>query len=95
MQSKQTGNLPEGVSVSDLLKLIPDDFITDLAKNLVVDKWVRKLKAGHLFKLVLYSLLSSERTSLRIMESNYQDPLFRALAPAIDCLLYTSDAADD
>ena len=84
MQLKQTGELPEGVSISDLLKLIPDDFITDLAKSLVVDKWVRKLKAGHLFKLVLYSLLSSERTSLRVMESNYQDPLFRALAPAIE-----------
>lgn len=84
MQSKRTSNLPEGVSVSELLELIPEDFIADLAESLVVDKWVRKLKAGHLFKLVLYSLLSSERTSLRIMESNYSDPLFRALAPALE-----------
>lgn len=84
MPSKQTGNLPEGVSVSDLLNLIPEDFITDLAEALYIDKWVRKLKAGHLFKLVLYSLLSSERLSLRIMEANYEDPLFRALAPTLE-----------
>jgi len=49
----------------------------------MVDKWVKKLKGSHIFKLVLFSLLSSERLSLRIMEDNFEDPLFRTLAPAL------------
>lgn len=75
--------LPKGVTVQELIGLVPDSLIEDLAGQLVVDKWVRKLKGGYLFKLVLFSILSSERLSLRIMESNFEDPFFRALAPAV------------
>jgi len=81
-QSKKKPN-KSNVSVKELLELIPDTFIEELTDTLEVDKWVKKLKGGHIFKLVLFSLLSSERLSLRIMESNYKDPLFRILAPAI------------
>ena len=71
------------VSVSELLSLLPDSYIEDLTTELSADKWVKKLKAGSLFKLVLFSLLNSERLSLRVMENNYQDPMFQALAPAL------------
>jgi hypothetical protein len=71
------------VSVAELLALIPQEFIDELAQSLAVDKWVKKLKADYLFKLVLFSLLSSERLSLRLMEDNFDDPLFQALAPAL------------
>lgn len=73
----------EKVSVNELLELVPDDLIEQLASELVVDKWVRKLRAGTLFKLVLFSLLDSERLSLRVMEGNFNDPLFQAMAPAL------------
>jgi hypothetical protein len=73
----------EKVSVTELLALIPQELIDDLAESLAVDKWVKKLKANYLFKLVLFSLLSSERLSLRVMEDNFEDPLFQALAPAL------------
>jgi hypothetical protein len=73
----------EKVSVSDLLELIPGELIEQLAADLHADKWVKKLKAGALFKLVLFSLLNSERLSLRVMEENFEDPFFRALAPAL------------
>ncbi len=82
-QKKQTSDIPEGVSVKELLGLIPDELIDDLAGQLVVDKWVRKLKGSYLFKLILFSILSSERLSLRIMEDNFEDPLFRLLAPTV------------
>ena len=72
------------VSVKELLELIPEELITSLAKEIAVDKWVKKLKAGYLFKLVMFSLLSSERLSLRIMENNFEDPLFQALAPSLE-----------
>ena len=71
------------VSVEELLTLIPDDLLADLSQLLSVDKWVKKLKAQYLFKLILFSLLHSERMSLRTMEANFEDPLFRVLAPAL------------
>ena len=83
VDQKQIDKIPEGVSVKELLELIPNDLINNLAEELVIDKWVRKLKGDYLFKLVLFSILSSERLSLRIMENNFEDPLFRLLAPAV------------
>jgi hypothetical protein len=71
------------VEVSDLLSLIPQEYIDTLAKDLKVDMWVKKLKADTLFKLVLFSLLNSERLSLRVMEEACNDPLFHLLAPAL------------
>ena len=71
------------ISVKEILELIPDELIDDLSSSLKVDKWVKKLKGTHIFKLVLFSLLSSERLSLRIMDDNFEDPLFRILAPAL------------
>ncbi len=73
----------DGLSVTELISLVPDSLINDLAEELQVDKWVRTLKAGYLFKLVIFSLLSSERLSLRLMQDNFEDPIFRLFAPAI------------
>lgn len=83
--TKVRGTVPKTtkVSVSELLELLPGDLIEQLAADLDADKWVKKLKAGALFKLVLFSLLNSERLSLRVMEENFGDPFFRALAPAL------------
>ena len=75
---------PKEVSVDDLMDLIPEDLLTELTKSLAVDKWVKKLKAGSLFKLILFNLLSTERLSLRLMEANFSDPVFQALAPELD-----------
>lgn len=85
MVPSSTGQLAsQGVSVPDLLTLIPDELLESLAEELDVDKWVKKLKAEGLFKLVLYSILSSERLSLRVMEANARDPYFKVLYPAFE-----------
>ena len=70
------------VRVADLINLVPQEFLEELAADLMVDKWVKKLKAVPLFKLVLFSILQGERLSLRVMEDNVSDPLFKILAPA-------------
>ena len=70
------------VHVSDLLGLIPDVYIDELAASLQVDKWTKKLKGSAIFKLVLFSILQSDRLSLRIMEDNTHHPLLQALVPA-------------
>lgn len=70
--------------VSDLLELLPASYLEDLARDLVADKWVKKLKTVPLFKLIFFSILQSDRLSLRVMEENISDPLFQALAPALN-----------
>lgn len=72
----------ESVRVSELINMVPQEFLEELATDLMVDKWVKKLKAVPLFKLVLFSILQGERLSLRVMEDNVSDPLFKLLAPA-------------
>jgi len=72
------------VTVNDLLSHFPTGLLEELSEELSVDKWVKKLKAGYLFKLILFSLLNSERLSLRLMEENFKDPVFQAMAPALE-----------
>lgn len=81
---KESSRLLAGVSVPELLSMIPPTLLEQLSQELMVDKWVRKLKAEGIFKLVLYSLLQSDRLSLRVMEANSQDPYFKALYPAFE-----------
>ena len=74
---------PESVRVSELIGLVPDEMIDQFATDLEVDKWVKKLKGSGLFKLILFSILQGERLSLRVMQDNTSDPLFKILAPAL------------
>lgn len=69
----------QGVSVSELLSVIGDSFLNDLAKQLNSDKWVIKLETVTVFKLILYSLLDSERISLRTMAENYSSVPFKVV----------------
>ena len=82
--AQKSSRLLAGVSVPELLAMIPTAMLEELAQELAVDKWVKKLKAEGVFKLVLYSLLQSERLSLRVIEANSRDPYFKALYPAFE-----------
>lgn len=75
--------LSESVRVSELIGLVPDEMIDQFAVELEVDKWVKKLKGSGLFKRILFSILQGERLSLRVMQDNASDPLFKILAPAL------------
>lgn len=70
------------VRVDELLELIGMSCIEDIVLELQADKWVAKLKAAIVFKLVVYSLLDTERISLRGMEENFSTPVFKALEQA-------------
>ena len=67
------------VNINELLSLIPDTLLTGLTETYNSDKWVSKLKTASMFKLVLYSLLRSNRFSLRQMAENYSTPFFRII----------------
>lgn len=70
---------PKKINVNDLLALIPNSVLDQFAEHYDADKWVRKLKAKSMFKLVFYSLLRSNRLSLRQLAENYSAPWFRIL----------------
>lgn len=70
----------KGVKVEELLKLIPDSLLDEIALHMEADKWVPKLKAKSIFQLIMYSLLEGDRISLRYMEEIYNSPDFKSLA---------------
>jgi hypothetical protein len=73
----------QSVLASELVALLGDNLLEDLAKSLQADKWVIKLKTTTVFKLVLYSLLDSERISLRTMADQFTSIPFQTLEQSI------------
>jgi len=69
----------DGIGVSDLLKLIPDDLLLDIAAETKVDYQVKKLYGRNVFNLLLFGLLDGERIGLRSLEDFYNSRKFRAL----------------
>lgn len=88
---RQRKNAPQQVlSVSELLDLIPSELYDRLSTEFKPDKWVHKLHAQVMFKLIVYSILHSERLSLRVMETLYKDPAFQVLADAVGSTAHNS-----
>jgi len=69
----------DGIGVEDLLKLIPEDLLLDLAKETNADYQVKKLYARNVFNLLLFGLLKGERVGLRSLEDFYNSKKFKAL----------------
>lgn len=74
---------PRVVLASDLLSLLGDSMLKDLVRALQADKWVIKLHTVTVFKLILYSLLDSERISLRTMADQYTSIPFQTLEQSV------------
>jgi hypothetical protein len=69
----------DGIGVSDLLKLIPEDLLLDLAAETNADYQVKKLYAQNVFNLLLYGLIKGERVGLRSLEDFYNSKKFKSL----------------
>ena len=67
------------VSVSDLLKLIPDDLLAELSNDTKVDFQVKKLYGRNIFNLLLFGLLESERLGLRSLQDFYNSTHYKVL----------------
>lgn len=65
------------MTVNELLKLIPSETFRELAVETKVDQQVKKLSGELMFKLLLFSLISSNKVSLRVMESLLQSVQFK------------------
>jgi hypothetical protein len=69
----------DGIGVSDLLKLIPEDLLLDLAAETNADYQVKKLYAQNVFNLLLYGLIKGDRVGLRSLEDFYNSKKFKSL----------------
>lgn len=61
-----------------LIKLIPQKIFQELAIETRVDTQVKKLSGEVMFKLILFSMLNSEKLSLRVMETFLQSGQFKS-----------------
>lgn len=68
------------MNASELLKLIPKGAFSALALETEVDYQVKKLSGEVVFKLILFSMLNSEKLSLRVMESFLSSAPFKSFA---------------
>jgi len=85
----------DGIGVSDLLKLIPEDLLLDLAAETKVDYQVKKLYGRNVFNLLLYGLIDGERVGLRSLQDFYNSRQFKAMfkLPGTKSVKYNSLSA--
>ena len=55
----------DGIGVDDLIKLIPEELLAELAFETKVDFQAKKLFGQVIFNLLLFGLLKGERIGLR------------------------------
>jgi transposase len=67
------------ISIIQLLSLIPDEDIRKIAKKTKVDYYTKILDGKSLLCLILYSLIESQRNSLRTMEDIFNSASFKFL----------------
>lgn len=68
------------MTIDALLKLIPPTTFEGLAMETKVDFQVKKLTGETVFKLILFSMLNSEKLSLRVMESFLSSAKFKTFS---------------
>lgn len=67
------------VEVNQIISLLPDNLLSELAIDTNVNRYAKKLQAELLFKLLLHSILSYKDNSLRTMASAYESTGFALL----------------
>ncbi len=72
------------MTVEQLLALIPEEHLEFLSAETKVDHQVKKLTGIVVFKLVLFSMLGSQKVSLRVMENILQSARFKKFAGVDD-----------
>jgi len=68
------------MTAAELIRLIPAEAFDALSAETKVDHQVKKLKGEAVFRLILFSMLNSDRLSLRIMETYLRSARFKGFA---------------
>ena len=69
-----------GMTAGQLIKLIPSTLFQELAVETKVDAQVKKLSGEVMFKLIVFSMLNSNKLSLRVMETFLQSAQFKSFS---------------
>lgn len=85
----------KGIKVRDLLRLIPEDLLTELSLQTKVDYQVKKLYGRNVFTLLLFGLIESDRLGLRSLEDFYNSTHYKVLfnIPTTNTTKYNSLSA--
>lgn len=67
------------MTAQEVIEIIPDEFLDNLAVKTKVDCFVKKLKGKIIFKLFLYAILNGKTISLRILETIFNSEKFKRL----------------
>jgi hypothetical protein len=67
------------ITVSELLKVIPESLLSQLSENTQVDYYSKVLHGKKLFYLLLYGIVNSEKLSQRSLEDTFNDSIFKLL----------------
>ena len=67
------------INVQKVMGLIPDDLLSTLSKDTKVDYCAKVLYGERMFNLLLYGLLTTDRTSQRTLEDLFKSELFKAM----------------
>jgi hypothetical protein len=67
------------INIQKVLGLIPDDLLSRLSKDTKVDYCSKVLHGQRIFNLLLYGLLTTDRTSQRTLEDLFGSELFKSL----------------
>ncbi len=68
------------MTAAELIRLIPAEAFDSLSVETKVDHQVKKLKGEAVFRLILFSMLNSDRLSLRIMETFLRSSRFKGFS---------------
>lgn len=74
----------KGISCQKLLECIPDEMLEKLEQETKVNHQTKKLTGKLLFKLFVFTLLNTERASLRVMEEFYNSAQFKVFSGKIN-----------
>ena len=69
---------PQGITVKELLTVIPDEMLVNLSQSTQVDYQVKKFYGRSMYYLLLHGLLES-RASLRSLEDTFNSTKFKAI----------------
>lgn len=63
-------------SVADILNQLPEHILTKIGQATDIDRHVSRLRGSVMVKLLIFSMLRSNRLSTRVLEHFYNSPLF-------------------
>lgn len=72
----------KGITVAELLNQVPQSVFDELGTKSQVDHFAKKLTGQRVFQLLLHGLLSGKELSFRILETQFESPLFQSLLTA-------------